>query len=169
MYDKWNEVTSLINDSSVFVGNMLTRAASIWVTYVSHEPRDAGRQCNWIVFVFLVWKCVPWYCGVVEDSWRCWMLADHTSSDSRAEAGGLARSGDGNDLMFSTSEYLSAIIAYKSSHHRPQVKTINHSTQLIIQINRQGIICTSSHCICLRLAWRPSRVGLDSLTLFIFT
>ena len=54
------------------------------------------------------------------------------------------RSGDGNDLMFSTSESLAPIIAYKSYHHRPQVKTINHSTQLIIQINRQGIICTSS-------------------------
>ena len=39
------------------------------------------------------------------------------------------------------------IIAYKSYHHRPQVKTINHSTQLIIQINRQGIICTSSTVI----------------------
>ena len=77
----------------------------------------------------------------------CWMFADHTTSDSSREAGGLIRSGDGNDLVFSTSEPRAPIIAYKSYHHRPQVKTINHSTQLIIQINRQGIICTSSTVI----------------------
>ena len=77
----------------------------------------------------------------------CQMFPDHTTPDSSREAGGLIRSGDGNDLVFSTSEPRAPIIAYKSYHHRPQVKTINHSTQLIIQINRQGIICTSSTVI----------------------
>ena len=166
MYDKWKEVRYLINKwvylLEIFWHVLLASISA--VTYASHEQCDASRQCNanGSSLSFLSENVSPGVVvGVVEDSWRCWMFADHTGSDSRAEAGGLARSGDGNDLMFSTSEYLWAIIAYKSSHHRPQVKTINHSTQLIIQINRQGIICTSSLCICLRLAWGPSRVGLD--------
>ena len=83
------------------------------------------------------------------------------------------RSGDGNDLMFSTSEFLAPIIAYKSYHHRPQVKTINHSTQLIIQINRQGIICTSSTVIennaaSASIQFESEWVGLDKTLYFQF-